>query len=147
METAGRDIPAGTKVIPICDREGDRYELFCKAIKNSRFFLIRVIQNRLTVENEKIRKTAVKGQVEVHILRDSQRKVKAREAVLMVRFAQFEIRKPHILNKHKELPQSIRVNIIYVKEEYPPKGLAPIAWFLMTNDEVKSVGQAFEKVG
>jgi hypothetical protein len=46
----------------------------------------------------------------------------------------------------KELPQSITANVIYVKEENPPKGLEPIERFLMTNDEVDSAGQAFEKV-
>ncbi|MDR1959859.1 MAG: IS4 family transposase, partial [Planctomycetaceae bacterium] len=37
-------------------------------------------------------------------------------------------------------------NVIYVKEEHPPQGLEPIEWFLMTNDEVNSIDQAFEKV-
>jgi hypothetical protein len=72
--------------------------------------------------------------------------VKARDVVLMVRFALFEIQKPQILNKDKELPQSIMANVIYVKEEHPPKGLEPIEWFLMTNDEVNSIEQALEKV-
>jgi hypothetical protein len=71
--------------------------------------------------------------------------VKARDVVLMVRFALFEITKPHILNKNKELPQSIKADVIYVKEEHPPKGLEPIEWFLMTNDEANSVEQALEK--
>jgi hypothetical protein len=33
-----------------------------------------------------------------------------------------------------------------VKEENPPKGLEPIEWFLITNEEVKTVEQVFEKV-
>jgi hypothetical protein len=150
MDKASRDIPEGTKVIHVCDREGDMYELFFKAIVNGWLFLIRVIQNRLRVGNgkilDKIRKTAVKGRVTVHIPRDSRRNVKARDVVLMVRFALFEIQKPQILAKDKELPQSIMANVIYVKEEHPAKGLEPIEWFLMTNDEVNSVDQAFEKV-
>ncbi|MDR1902613.1 MAG: hypothetical protein LBQ88_10070 [Treponema sp.] len=64
----------------------------------------------------------------------------------MVCFALFEIQKPQILTKNKELPQSIKANVIYVKEEHPAQGLASIEWFLMTNDEVNSVEQAFEKV-
>jgi hypothetical protein len=82
----------------------------------------------------------------VHIPRDSRRKVKGRDVVLMVRFALFEIKKPQILNKNKELPQLIGANVIYVKEENPPQGVEPIEWFLMTNDEVNSVEQAFAKV-
>jgi hypothetical protein len=67
MERVSGSIPSETKVIHVCDREGDMYELFCKAIVDGRLFLIRVIQNRLTVENGKIpdeiRKMAVKGRV------------------------------------------------------------------------------------
>jgi hypothetical protein len=150
MERASESIPSETKVIHVCDREGDMYEVFIKAIMNGWFFLIRVIQNRLTVESGKIldniRKTAVKGCVTARIPRDSRRNIKGRDAVLMVRFALFGIKKPQILNKNKEPPQSIQANVIYVKEERPPKGLEPIEWFLMTNDEVNTLEQAFEKV-
>jgi hypothetical protein len=150
MERVSGSIPAGTKVLHICDREGDMYELFSKAVENGWFFLIRVIQNRLTVENEKIRdkirESEVKGRVTAHIPRDSRRKVKGRGAVLLARFALFEIKKPQILNKNKELPHSIQATVIYVKEEGAPKALEPIEWFLMTNEEVNTVEQAFEKV-
>jgi hypothetical protein len=150
METASRDSPEGTKVIQVCDREGDLYELFCDAVTNGRLFLIRAIHNRLTAENGKIldeiRKTAVQGRVTAHIPRDSRRNVKVRDAVLMVRFDRFGIWKPQILAKNKELPQSIKANVMYVKEERPTQGLEPRAWFLMTNDEVNSVEQALEKV-
>jgi hypothetical protein len=150
METVSEGIGEGTKVIHVCDREGDMYELFSKAVEKDRFFLIRVIQNRLTAGNEKIldkiRETEVKGRVRVRIPRDSRRNIKAREVVLTVRCAQVEIKKPLIQNKNKELPQSIQGNVIYVKEEDPPRGLDPIEWFLMTNEEVKTTEQAFEKV-
>jgi hypothetical protein len=33
-----------------------------------------------------------------------------------------------------------------VKEEKPTKGLGPIEWFLMANEEANSGEQAFEKV-
>jgi hypothetical protein len=93
MDKTSENIPSGTKVIHICDREGDIYELFIKAIVNGWLFFIRVIQNRLTVESgkipDKICGMAVKGRVTVHIPRDSRRKIKGREAALMVRFALF----------------------------------------------------------
>jgi hypothetical protein len=92
------------------------YELFCKAIVNGWLFLIRAIQNRLTAGNGKIldtiRKKAVQGRVTAHIPRDSRRNIKARDAALMVRFALFEIKKPQIPNKKKDLPQSIPANVI-----------------------------------
>jgi hypothetical protein len=155
MERVNESIPSGTKVIHICDREGGHGglksdELFFKAVANGRLFLIRVIQNRLTAGNGKIldeiRKTAVQGRETARIPQDSRRNIKGRDTVLTVRFAQFEIKKPQSLDRNTELPQSISVNVIYVKEENPPQGVEPIEWFLMTNDEVNSVEQAFEKV-
>jgi hypothetical protein len=121
MERVSGSISLGTKVIQVCDREGDMYELFIKAIVNGWLFLIRVIQNRLAAGNgkilDKIRKKAVQGRITARIPRDSRRNIKGRDAVLMVRFALFEIKKPHILNKNKELPQTIGANVVYVKEE------------------------------
>jgi hypothetical protein len=35
------------------------------------------------------------------------------------------------------------VNVIYVKEEHPTKGKEPIEWFLMTNEPVNTVEEAY----
>jgi hypothetical protein len=51
---------------------------------------------------------------------------------------------PAYLNHVKTLPESIAVNVIYVKEERPPKGKEPIEWFLMTNEPVNTVEEAYE---
>jgi hypothetical protein len=42
MGNADRDIPDAIKVIHLCDREGDMYELFDKAIQSGRHFLMRI---------------------------------------------------------------------------------------------------------
>jgi hypothetical protein len=44
------------------------------------------------------------------------------------------------------LPESVEVNVIYVKEEYPLKGNGPIEWFLMTSEPVYAVEEAYEYV-
>jgi hypothetical protein len=150
MENADRDIPEDIKVLHVCDREGDNYELFDKAIQSGRHFLIRIIQNRMTVENEqivdKIRETPCKGRIKALIPRDSRRHLKEREIVLEIRYRQFEIKKPQIKNKNQVLLPSLGVQVIYVKEEEPPEGIEPIEWFLMTNEEVGSVEGAYEQV-
>jgi hypothetical protein len=38
------------------------------------------------------------------------------------------------------------VNVIYVKEEHPPKGKESIEWFLMTNEPVNTVEEAYKCV-
>jgi len=89
MERAGRDIPVGIQVLHICDREGDIYELFDKAVQSGRSFLIRIAANRMTVENSRIldniRETACKGRVKVGIPGDSRHNRKERETVSRIR--------------------------------------------------------------
>jgi hypothetical protein len=83
MENACRNIPDEIKVINVCDREGDMYELFNKAVQNDWLFLIRIIQNRMTVENERIldeiQKKPCAGRINTVIPRDSRRNLKERE--------------------------------------------------------------------
>jgi hypothetical protein len=151
LEKVNKAIPKDIKVINVCDREGDMYELFTKAAGNGWFFLIRIVQNRMTVENEKIldkiRAKHIDGRVTVVVPRDSRRNLKERDAVLDIRYREFEIKKPKILEKNKGLPLTLQVSVIYVKEEKPPKGCDPIEWFLMTNESVESWEDAYEKVG
>ena len=103
MENSDGGIPAAIKVIHVCDREGDIYELFDKAIQSGRYFLIRIAKNRMAVGNEQIldtiKKTACKGRIKVLIPRDSRHHLKERETVLQIRYAQYEIKKPQIKNK------------------------------------------------
>jgi hypothetical protein len=47
-------LPEGIKVVTVCDREGDIYELFDEADNEGRLFLIRIAQNRRTIDNQKI---------------------------------------------------------------------------------------------
>ena len=151
LERSTEDIPEGVTVITVCDREGDMYELFAKAQSLGEPFLIRIVQNRMTVGNkrilEEIRKKRCGGRVEVSIPRDSRSGIPKREAVLQVRYASFTIQRPHMLNPVKTLPETIAVNVIYVKEEKPPKGNGPIEWFLMTSEEVDTAEEAYEYVG
>jgi hypothetical protein len=48
------DIPPGKKVITVCDREGDMYELFAKAQSMNKPVLVRIVRNRMTAENKRI---------------------------------------------------------------------------------------------
>jgi hypothetical protein len=75
LEKSTEDIPEGVAVITVGDREGDMYELFAKAQALNEPFLIRVVQNRMTVENKRIpdeiRKKRCQGRVGASIPRDS----------------------------------------------------------------------------
>ena len=113
-------------------------------------FLIRVAQNRMTTDNMKIldaiRKKRCMGRVEITIPRDSRRNLKERDGVLQIRYEHFEIKRPQKLNKNRALKDSVGVWVIYAKEENPPKGAEAIEWFLMTNEPVETVREAYERV-
>jgi hypothetical protein len=151
LERSTAGIPRGVRVITVCDREGDMYELFAKAQALKEPVLIRIVQNRLTVENKgilgEIRKKRCQGRVEVTIPRDSRSGIPEREAVLQIRYASYAVKRPQILNKVKTLPEVVDLHVIYVKEEKPTPRKEPIEWFLATSESVHSVEDAYEYVG
>jgi hypothetical protein len=126
------------------------YELFDAAQQAGQWFLIRTAQNRMTVDNKRImdeiRQQPRAGRARVPIPRDSRRNVKEREAVLQVRYGQFEIRRPAVLNKIKTLRGPVEVSVIYAAEETADADGEPAARFLMTNGAVDSFESAYEKV-
>ena len=150
LETSTVGLPEGIKAITVCDREGDMYEMLDAAERGGHLFLIRVAQNRMTMDNRKIldaiRMKSCMGKVKITIPRDSRRNLKEREGVLQIRYDRFEIKRPKSLNKNKLLKDSIGVWVIHAKEEKQPKEVEPIEWFLMTNELVETVDEAYEKV-
>jgi hypothetical protein len=154
VQTLGESVPALPEEIPVvtvCDREGDMYELFDEADRKGHAFLIRIVQNRKTVENKKImdeiRAKPCLGRVKTKIPRNSRAGVKEREATLQIRYANFEVKRPSILNKNKGLKETQKVNVIYVREEQQDKAAEfdPVEWFLITNEPVENTETAYEK--
>ena len=90
LETGIATLPEGIKVITVCDREGDMYEMLDAAQAGGQLFLIRITQNRITVDNRRIldsiRKKHCMGKVEITIPRDSRKNIKEREGVLQIRY-------------------------------------------------------------
>jgi hypothetical protein len=127
MQRSNAGIPPEIKVINVCDREGDMYELFEAAHNTGKIFLVRVAQNRLTTSNEKIideiKKREPAGKINVAIPRNSRKNTKARAAVLDVSFATFDLKRPGILS-NKKGENSIKANVIYVKERIKAAGSA-----------------------
>jgi hypothetical protein len=105
----------------------------------------------MTVENKRIldeiRKKRCQGRVEVRLPRDSRSSIPEREAILQLRYASYSVKRPHILNPIKSLPEFIDMSVIYVKEEKPPRGKEPIEWFLAASEPVNTPEEAYKYVG
>jgi hypothetical protein len=50
---SGAGIPEGVETVSVCDREGNRYELFNAAERGGRLFLVRTAQNRMAVDTKR----------------------------------------------------------------------------------------------
>lgn len=145
------DIPDNIRKIHVCDREGDIYELFNKIIELKDTFVIRVFHDRMDDENKKIitnlKKQELQGFVKVRIPRDSRNNIPERDATLDITFKDYEIKKPKNLVTTKKLPKSINAIFVHVKERLVEGAKHdPIEWFLVTNEEVNNIEDAYRIV-
>jgi len=140
MENSSEKVSSRVKLIHICDRDGDMYELFEKAENTGQSFVIRIVQNRLTVDGKKmideVKKSSPIGSMEVKIPRNSHKNQQEREASLSVRTKAFEVKKPWSRRNDKHLSASVKMNVVYISEEQPPDGTEPVEWLLATNETV-----------
>jgi hypothetical protein len=135
METT-KDIPKNVNVVTICDREGDFYELYAKALELSTDFIVRVTHNRSSEDNEKtadkIRKTKAIGKITVNIPRDSRSGAPARQTEMEIAYCQVRIPKPTNVQDDK-IAKNLQMNLVRITELTPPSGQKPIEWILATN--------------
>ncbi|GHT99697.1 hypothetical protein FACS1894126_5970 [Alphaproteobacteria bacterium] len=130
MSKSAEGIPSDIKLLRVCDREGDMYELFEKASSTGQLFLIRVANNRLTTDNKKIideiKSRRHHGFMKVSVPRNSRTNTKARETILEVNYHSFKLKKPRALESNHELQEMVAVNVVYVREKSDDLSNEPI---------------------
>jgi hypothetical protein len=147
-----------TRLISVCDREADFFELFDEQRRNPCVdLLVRAKHNRdITTEPfklfEALRHAPVEAQILVQVPRQSTRpkrskqkarpKRAARTAALSVRYMGVELHPPR---NHKD-KEPIHVWAIHAREENPPPQADAIEWFLLTTKEITSPEKAIECV-
>lgn len=127
----------------IADRESDIYEEFCLVPDSNTHLITRASHNRCLVGGgllfETLDKLTSKGTIAVD-LPEIKGKRKARTAHMSIRFKVVEIKKPS--RTIKDLPSSISMNIIDVKEKYRTKDR--IHWRLLTTHQIDSLEDAIK---
>ena len=147
------DMP-NTRLVDVCDREADFFELFDEQRRKPRVdLLVRAKHNRnLTVEPfklfEAVRRAPVQSRVRVHIPRQSARPKRskqkarpgrsARVADLAVRFMRIQIQ-PSSYCKDKK---PIDVWVLHALEENAPPQTKAVEWFLLTTIDIASAQDA-----
>lgn len=54
MKEIHKRVPEDMRMLTVCDREGDFYELFSEAAHLGADFLVRIVQNRMIDDGKKI---------------------------------------------------------------------------------------------
>jgi hypothetical protein len=143
-----------TRLVNVCDREADFFELFDEQRQNACVdLLVRAQYNRnITEEPFKlfaaVRQASVQSRVRVHIPRQSARpkrsKQKARPkrpgrlAELAVRAMQIQLRPAHY---HVD-KEPIDIWVVHALEENPPANARAVEWFLLTTINIASSADA-----
>ena len=142
-----------TRLISVCDREADFYELFDEQRQQPRAeLLVRASHNRKIPEEpfkmfDAVRKAPVCSRVQLHITRQSARSKKSKQkarpmrtkrcAEMAVRYVQIKLQPDH--RKDKE---PIDAWLVHAREEHPPEDNEPVEWFLLTTIKITSAEDA-----
>ena len=145
-----------TRLINVCDREADFFELFEEQRRNPRVdLLVRAQHNRgITDEPFKlfdaVRQAPLQTKVQVNVPRQSARpklsKKKARPkrpgrlAELQVRYQRIQLRPP----KYYSDKDPIEIWVIHAVESAPPAGTEAVEWFLLTTVNLTSPEDAVQ---
>jgi hypothetical protein len=155
LTSVAKELPE-TRLISICDREADFFELFDYQRQHSAVELVvRAKHNRKLAEGqqklfEQMRQSPEQTRVHVQIPRQSARakrsKQKARpmrpgrKAELVVHYQRVVLRPP----SYQQEKEPISLWALHAVEEAPPEGTEAVEWFLFTTVELSTTEQAVE---
>jgi len=148
-----KEIPQ-TRLINVCDREADFFELLDEQRQNpSVDLLIRASHNR-NIKQEPfklftaVRETEIKSHMRIPIPQESSRTKKSKQKARKARPARLADMAIRIL--HLEIPppeyysdkKPVSICLVHALEETPPLGADPVEWFLLTTIHVNSAADA-----
>ena len=153
---AARELTRRTRVIAVCDREADVFELFDARRRASRVeLLVRARHDRSLGEKQTlfatVRSQVVAGMIEVEIAGLTERpkasRKKAREARTK-RLAHCELRFCTVsLPATGKGIEPVPMSAVHIVETNPPAKETPVQWYLLTSIAVDNAATAAEIVG
>jgi hypothetical protein len=144
---AGEVLASAACITGVSDRESDIYEHFARRPSNVHL-IVRACQNR-TIETDDVDQVSLlfphvdglseQGRFEVKVPAAPGRKTRTTE--LAVRFARVVLRKP-LHGAAPDLPATIALTMVDVRETSMPEDSKPIHWRLLTTHAVTNLGEA-----
>ncbi len=141
--------PEGVQLVHVCDRESDIYEFMVAARKPKGAYVIRAAHNRSVDSPDSNLNRLWSYMAQQPLAKSIMIEIPARGkqpkriAACEVRFAPVKIKAPASL---KNVPKSLMVDAIWLKEVNPPQGIEPVEWMLLTNTGVSNTNQALERI-
>ena len=143
---AARTPPPGTRMIHVCDREGDSFETMQACEDHGVGFLIRAQHNRhVNSGTDKLWPFLAKQPVIARrkIELPAQHRRRARTAKLAVRCTKVTLEAP---KGDPRFTTPREVWAVYVTEEGPPKDVEPLEWMLLTSEPTETAEEAWLRV-
>ncbi len=146
-ETAKTVLAAARSVTVVADRESDIYAEWVRLPEQNFHLLTRVMSNRRLVGGGTLFQAADRfapagvGQI---VLRERTGRP-GRSAALALRFGTVVIRRPKACIE-PDLPASVTLSLVEVREQNPPPGAEPVHWRLLTTHAIDSTTAAWRIV-
>jgi hypothetical protein len=134
------------EAIHVMDREGDQYSVLAAMAQAKLPFVIRSFQDRRLAGEDEARLRAVASAAKVTFRREvplsprplrrgpqGDRHPARRHRIARLSFAAASVELKRTFDARKSNAATLHVNVIHVFERKPPKGEAPVEWFLLTN--------------
>ena len=131
-----------TRIISVCDREGDVFAYLANKLAHDERFLVRAERNRNVTEKEEadklvevLKAAPFRGEAQVKLPQRGGRP--ARTASLHLTSTAVELRRPNTLGAAH--PAKLQVNAVLAEELSPPKGEAALKWMLLTTEPIETL--------
>jgi hypothetical protein len=136
-----------TRIVGVCDREADIYEMFAAERPNGVDWLIRAAWDRRVAHPEKhlwaaMASAPVLGLMQLPLSR--QGNSAQRTAELTIRCAPVHLRSPR--SRRCECAPEVMVQAVWAVELRPPEGSEPIEWMLLTSVPTVTYEDALERI-
>jgi hypothetical protein len=146
-EQAKEVLAEADTITVVDDREGDFYAHWSHTPGPNVQLLTRLMNDHAVAEGGTVRtaiaQQPVAGKAVIELRERINRRPRA--AHLSLRFASMSLRRPRNTIE-KDLPATVQVSVVELREPRPPNDAEPVHWILLTTHAIKTLDQAWQIV-
>jgi hypothetical protein len=146
-EQAKEVLAEADTITVVDDREGDFYAHWSHTPGPNVQLLTRLMNDHAVAEGGTVRTAIAQQPVAGKAVIELRERVnrRPRAAHLSLRFASMSLRRPRNTIE-KDLPATVQVSVVELREPRPPNDAEPVHWILLTTHAIKTLDQAWQIV-